>query len=103
MGTLDTTPLDMPPVTDDHRRRAFVLLAMTCTSFEAAMADSFRRRVIECCAASLRTQDWKATQRRCAVMVKRVHLDEHGQPDYWVTQRASRNYETIVQPDLLDS
>lgn len=94
---------EIPHITNDHRRRAFELLCLRGTTFERAMQDDFQRRIIECCAAKLRTDEWKQTQRRCAVLVKRVHLDEHGHPDYWVTQRASRNYETNPQPSLLDS
>lgn len=50
---------DMPPVTDAHRRRAFADLRLTGTTFEQAMQDDTRRRVIEARAAQLRKREWQ--------------------------------------------
>ena len=54
----------MPPVTDEHRRRAFADLRLTCTTFEQAMQDDTRRRVIEARAAVLRKRDWQTRNTR---------------------------------------
>lgn len=54
---------DLPDVTDAHRRAAFEAMRWTGWTFEAAMADDTRRRVIEARAHQVRTQQWKATRR----------------------------------------
>lgn len=52
--------LDLPPVTDDHRRRAFALFAWPGMTFEQAMAMDMRRRFIEARAHCLRTKEARA-------------------------------------------
>lgn len=47
----------LPPVTDEHRRRAFALFCWPGVTFEAAMAVDMRRRLIEARAAHIRKQD----------------------------------------------
>ena len=47
----------LPPVTDEHRRRAFALFSWPGVTFEAAMAVDMRRRLIEARAAHIRKQD----------------------------------------------
>lgn len=54
---------DMPPVTDEHRRRAFADLRLTGT-FEQAMANDTHRRVIEARAATLRKREWQTRNTR---------------------------------------
>jgi len=53
----------LPPVTEAHRRAAFTLLSWPDCSFEAAMANPLRRRLIECCAADLRNREAQRAQR----------------------------------------
>lgn len=55
---------DMPPVTDEHRRKAFADLRMPNTTFELAMQDDTRRRVIEARAATLRKREWQSRNTR---------------------------------------
>lgn len=61
----------LPEVTDAHRRAAFTLLSWPNLSFEQAMADDVRRKLINTCAAELRKRDWMQTRRavRLAPMV----------------------------------
>ena len=47
-----------------------------------------RRRLIEARAAQIRTAEWKATQQRSVVPVKRVRLGSDGHPVSWCTQMA---------------
>lgn len=93
--------LDMPPVTDDHRHRAFEILAMRGVTFEMAMADEFRRRVIECCAARLRFLDFQQTNERTVEPVRRVQLGADGHPIGWCTQMVPSNFTPITQPPLI--
>jgi hypothetical protein len=66
------------------------------------MEDEFRHRLIEACASSLRTMDWKQNQCRSRNLVRRVILDESGNPTAWTTQVVRGQYQPIVQPDLLN-
>ena len=91
---------DLPPVTDDHRQRAFVILAMRCT-YAQAMADDTKRRVIEACAASLRTEDWKREHQQVRVAVPRCKPGVDGHPVKWATQIAMGGWEPVAQLDLL--
>lgn len=79
----------LPAITDAHRRAAFVRLRMRGTTFEAAMADPLRARVIEACAAQLRTAEWKRTHSRTVQCVRRFNPIT-GQ---WMTQRVPGNYD----------
>lgn len=56
-------PADLPEVTDAHRRAAFEAMHWTGWTFEAAMGNDTRRRLIECRAHQLRTQQWRAERR----------------------------------------
>lgn len=78
-------PADLPPVTDDHRQRAHKLLAMRC-NYTTAMADPFMGRLINACAANLRTDDWLRTQRRTVVRVARCRAGLDGHPIGWCSQ-----------------
>lgn len=92
---------DLPEITDDHRRRAFEILAMAGWTFDLAMANELRRKVIECCAASLRRMDWEHTQQRTVEPVRRVRLGVDGHPIAWCTQMAPGPSKPITQPPLL--
>lgn len=54
----------MPYVTAEHRRAAFKLLAMPGWTYERAMQDPLRRKLIECCAAHVRTRELQAERQR---------------------------------------
>lgn len=63
---------DLPPITDAHRRAAHQRLAMVGWSYEAARRDELRRRLIEACAADIRTREWRAMQSRVVRCVPRL-------------------------------
>lgn len=58
----------LPPVTDEHRRAAFTRMHWAGWSYEQAMADTLRARLVECRAHQLRKQQWQqqARQQRSA-------------------------------------
>lgn len=56
----------LPAVAEQHRRAAFEAMAWTNWTYEQAMADDTRRRVVEARARQLRTAIWTATRRRIA-------------------------------------
>lgn len=93
----------LPPVTQHHLLHAYAIIRPIGVSFEAAMQlpeCATPRRVIECKAAMLRTEAWKAAQRQTTVPVRRVRLGADGQPAGWCTQMAPGPFEPILQPDL---
>jgi hypothetical protein len=55
--------VELPPVTDAHRRQAFALFKWPGVTFEQAMAVDLRRRLIEACAHGIRTREYQASQR----------------------------------------
>lgn len=57
------TAADLPEVTEAHRLAAFEAMRWTGWTFEAAMADDTRRRVIEARAHQVRTQLWRSERR----------------------------------------
>lgn len=61
------------PVTDAHRRTAFALFAWHGWTFEAAMADDTRRRLINCRAAWVRTREFEETHGRGTETVRRFN------------------------------
>lgn len=61
------TAADLPEVTEAHRLAAFEAMRWTGWTFEAAMADDTRRRVIEARAHQVRTQQWRAERRHRGV------------------------------------
>ena len=79
-------PYTLPEITDAHRLAAFNAMRWTGWTFEAAMAYDLRRRLIEARAKHLRTEEWRATQQRSVVPVKRVRLGSDGHPIGWATQ-----------------
>lgn len=72
MAQLD--PAVLPPVTDDHRRRAFEAMRWAGWTYEAAMADPTRRRVVETRAHAMRKQEWKASRRTVVRMVAGLQI-----------------------------
>lgn len=56
-------PADLPEVTDAHRRAAFDAMHWLGWTFEDAMGNDTRRRLIEARAHQLRTQQWRAERR----------------------------------------
>ena len=81
-------PCTMPDVTQAHRLAAFTAMHWSGWTFAAAMRYDVRRRLIEARAAQIRTAEWKATQQRSVVPVKRVRLGSDGHPVSWCTQMA---------------
>lgn len=95
--------MDMPPVTDEHRQHAYLVLRPRGISFTAAMTipeHDLLRRLIEAKAHQLRTAAWIQTQKRVVVPVPRVKLGVDGHPIGWCTQMAAIGHEPISQPDL---
>lgn len=90
----------LPTITDDHRRTAFAAMHWTGWTFETAMADDTRKRVIECRAAALRRAEWARTQTTTRVPVKRVVLGTDGHPVRWLTQLAPGPLRP-QEPDLI--
>lgn len=80
--------IELPPVTEAHRRAAFASLAMPGWTFDAALRDPLRAQVIECRAAQLRTREWQAANDRETVCVRRLNPIT-GQ---WHTQRVAGDY-----------
>lgn len=99
MGRAAHTPADLPPVTDDHRRAAFVSLRWMGT-YEMAMSAPFRAQLIEARAHVLRTQEWERTTKRTVVPVPRVVLGSDGHPLRYVTQLVPGPRQTTPQNDL---
>lgn len=59
-------PADLPEVTDAHRLAAFQAMHWLGWTFEAAMGNDTRRRLIECRAHQMRKQQWQAERRNRA-------------------------------------
>lgn len=74
----------MPPITHAHLQRAFEAMAWKGWTYEAAMANDMRRRLVECRATCMAAREHQATRQR--ETVRRVHLDERGQVAGWCTQ-----------------
>lgn len=80
----------MPPVTNDHLRAAFEAMAWPGWTFEAAMADPIRARVVRARAAQMRTQEYQRTHRRTVVPVRRYDP----RSGRWCTQRVAGDFDT---------
>ncbi len=90
----------MPPVTDAHRRAAFVALRWM-GRYEDAVSAPFRAQLIEAKAACIRTDEWKRTTQRTVERVPRCVLGVDGHPIGYVTQMVPGTYHTSPQLDLL--
>jgi hypothetical protein len=88
---------DMPDVTDAHRKAAFCAMRWAGWTFDAAMADPVRAKVIECRAHHIRTAEWVATAQRTVVPVTRVRPGLDGHPLRWCTQLAPGPLEAVGQ------
>lgn len=93
-------PNDMPPVTDAHRRAAFCAMRWAGWTFDAAMADPVRGRVIECRAHAIRTSEWLQTHVRSAQLVRRCQPGADGRALRWATQVAPGPYVPRAQAEL---
>lgn len=83
------TVADLPEVTDAHRRDAFASLCLAGITYEAAMQDDTRRRIVEARAHQLRTRQWKAEKHRAI----QQHIE--------ATMRANRSFYTTGHLDML--
>jgi hypothetical protein len=94
---------ELPPVTEQHRQHAYLVLRPRGISFQAAMMmpqHALLRRLIEAKAHQLRTDAWMATQQRTVVPVRRCRPGADGHPIKWSTQMAMGDFEPVLQPDL---
>lgn len=98
---MSTTLPDLPPVTDAHRLAAFEAMQWVGLTYAQAQLSDTHRRVIECRAHQLRSQEWLATQQRTVVNVPRCRPGADGHPMKWCTQQAAGPWAPIQQPDLL--
>ncbi len=73
---------DKPPPTDAHRRVAFERLSLRYpgVTFEEAMADPVRSRVIAAYAADLNTREWLKHHQRSVVPIERYSPGSTGMP-----------------------
>jgi hypothetical protein len=78
--------VDMPEVTDTHRRQAYEVMRWWGWSFDAAMADRTLRALIEAKAAWLRTTEWERTTKRTVQRVPRIVMGTDGHPIGYVSQ-----------------
>ena len=92
--------VDMPEVTDTHRRAAFVALRWM-GRYEDAISAPFRAQLIEAKAAWLRTTEWERTTQRTVVPVHRIRLGADGHPIGWSTEITHGPSTQAHQPDLL--
>lgn len=86
---------DLPDVTDAHRHAAFEAMGWAGWTFDAAMADDTRRRVIESRAHQLRTRQWLASRVRTERLVP-AYDPRH---DRWVTRHVPGEW-AAAEPDL---
>lgn len=95
---MQRTPEALPPVTDAHRRAAFCAMRWVGWTFDAAVADPVRARVIECRAHAIRTNEWMQTHQRSQQIVRRCLPGADGHPLRWATQIAQGPY--VPRTDL---
>lgn len=99
---MPNTHADLPPVTLQHLQHAYIVIRPVGVSFDAVMNRpeyALLRKVIECKAAQLRTDAWKAAHQRVVVPVRRCRLGVDGHPVSWATQKVMAGYEPVIQPD----
>jgi len=94
------TRADLPPVTQAQLQAAFVAMRWPGWSYAAAMADPMRSRLVRARAASMRTAQWMAEQRRTVVPVRRCRPGLDGHPMRWCTQMEPGPLEPRVQDDI---
>lgn len=95
-------PADLPPVTEEHLRAAFVAMRWVGARYDYSMAIPFLRKQVECRAAIMRTAEWERTTKRTVVPVKRVRLGVDGHPIGWCTQMVPGPRVDVRQVDFLN-
>lgn len=90
-------PCNLPDVTDAHRRAAFEAMRWAGWTFEAAMADDTRRRVVEARAHHLRLREWQASHHR--TVQHTPALDPH--TGRWTTRHSPGPW-AANEPDLFN-
>lgn len=93
---------DLPPVTDAHRLAAFAAMHWGAMTYEAAIKFDTRRRVIECRAHHIRTQEWIRTQERTVAPVLRCIAGVDGHPLKWTTQLTPGALQAVTQHDFVN-
>lgn len=91
----------LPLVTEAHRLAAFELLCIHGHTYTSAMLDAKHAKLINACAAQIRTREFIRTTRRTVVPVRRIRLGADGHPMGWCTQMAPGALEPVQQPELL--
>jgi hypothetical protein len=91
----------IPPVTQAHRRAAFEAMHWAGWTFDAAMANDMRRRLIESRAHQMRTSEYCQAINPTPQAVRRVRLDARGNVQSWCTQIVMGPRTATAQPDLL--
>lgn len=86
----------MPPVTMEHLRAAFELMAWKGWTLEAALRDPIRSRVLRARAAQLRAQEYRRTHRRVVQAVRRYSPRD----DRWCTQLVAGPFDDQPTFDL---
>lgn len=86
-NTMHTSALAaMPAITHEHLQRAFEAMHWAGWTFDDAMANDMRRRLVVARAHQLRTREWLATLDPTTQQIRRVRLDAQGQVAGWCTQ-----------------
>ncbi len=91
---------ELPPVTDAHRLAAFAAMHWGSMTYETAMRFDLRRRLIECRAHYIRTQEWLRTQDRTVQPELRCILGVDGHPIKWTTQLTLGPLQPVKQIDF---
>ena len=86
----------LPPPTEAQLRAAFELLAWRDCTFEAAMGDAIRARILKACASVKRKEDFLRNTTRRERLVRRCD-PRNGT---WATQRVPCGFEES-QPRLV--
>lgn len=92
---------DLPPVTDAHRMQAFVAMHWGAMTYETAIKFDTRRRVIECRAHHIRTQEWIKTQERTVEPVLLCIHGVDGHPTKWTTKMTLGALQPVTQIDFI--
>lgn len=102
MNAANTIPTDLPEVTLAHRQEAFERMKWQGWTYEAAMAFDMRKRLVECLAHHIRTQEWMRDTKRTVQHVKRVRLGIDGHPVGWATQIVMGPRVQTIQKDITE-
>jgi hypothetical protein len=94
------TSLNPPTITAQHLQQAFTAMCWAGWTFEQAMANDMRRRLVNCRAHQIATRELSATLQPTRQHVHRVRLDAHGNPVAWCTQIVMGPKVPSDQPEL---